>query len=335
MARSTTNLPCQIIQVTRSEIPEEIRSYLSTNEAQRKKVKRACATQYPTEPDSINDLNIPGYLMNTKSNQPFLMKESSIGIIDINNHNNFNLEFISGDDKILVFCTTSKIRKLSQGTFWIIDGTFKTVPTLFKQLYTIRAQVGFGDYSQILPLVYVLMTSKREQCYKQMYQVFSFNNFIGVQFLTLIFLRDLIDFTEDNGVNLAPDFIISDFELAAINASKSEFPLAKNKGCFFHLSQSACRKLQGLGLSVEYGVNESFSIKVHQMVAIAFLPENEIADAFKEVKEIMPENAKEFVQWFENNYTLGKLRRVVRNKEVRNDPLFPPSLRSVYENIGI
>lgn len=80
------------------------------------------------------------------------------------------------------------------------------------------------------------------------------------------------------------------------------------KGCLFHLCQSAWRKLQSLGLSVEYGINENFSIKVRQMLALAFLPENEIPDAFKEVKKIMPENAKEFVQWFEDNYTLGKLR---------------------------
>jgi hypothetical protein len=50
------------------------------------------------------------------------------------------------------------------------------------------------------------MTSKREQCYKQMYQVISFNNFIGIQFLTFISLKDLIDFAEDNEVNLAPDY---------------------------------------------------------------------------------------------------------------------------------
>ncbi len=44
------------------------------------------------------------------------------------------------------------------------------------------------------------------------------------------------------------------------------------------------------------------------MVAIAFIPENEITDAFKKVKEIIPENTKEFVLWFENNYNLYKLR---------------------------
>lgn len=83
---------------------------------------------------------------------------------------------ILGEDKILVFSTVSNIQKLSQSIFWIIDGTFKTVPTIFTQLYTIHAQVGYGDNSRVLPLVYVLMTSKREQCYSQMYQVDNYEN---------------------------------------------------------------------------------------------------------------------------------------------------------------
>ncbi|XP_050064228.1 uncharacterized protein LOC126553085 [Aphis gossypii] len=69
------------------------------------------------------------------------------------------------------------------------------------------------------------------------------------------------------------------------------------------------------------------------MLSLAFLPEEEIPDAFKEIKEIMPNNASSFVQWFEDNYTLGEVRRIVRNTEHRNIPLFPPSLWSIYENI--
>jgi len=94
--------------------------------------------------------------------------------------------------------------------------------------------------------------------------------------------------------------------MAAINASKHEFPLSKSKGCLFHLCQSAWRKLQGLGLSIEYGNNDNFSIKIRQMLSLPFLPEDEISDVFKEVKEIMPGYASNFVQWFEENYALAK-----------------------------
>ncbi|XP_050054122.1 uncharacterized protein LOC126549329 [Aphis gossypii] len=153
-ARSTTNKPSQIIQSTQSNVSENIKPYLPSYEAQRKKIKRARITHHHTEPNSIDDLNIPDNLKKTLSDQIFLIKESVIG-----------------EDKILVFSTVNNVQKLSQSMFWIVDGTFKTVPTIFTQLYTIHAQVGFGDNSRVLPLVYVLMTSKREQCYNQMYQV--------------------------------------------------------------------------------------------------------------------------------------------------------------------
>jgi len=71
------------------------------------------------------------------------------------------------------------------------------------------------------------------------------------------------------------------------------------------------------------------------MLSLSFLPEEEIPDAFKEIKEIMPNNASTFVQWFEDNYALGKIRRIVRNTEHKNPQLFPPTLWSIYENIGI
>jgi len=71
--------------------------------------------------------------------------------------------------------------------------------------------------------------------------------------------------------------------MAAINASKHDFPLSKNKDCLFHLCQSAWRKLQGLGLSIEYGNNGNVNIKVRKMLSLAFLPEEEIPDAFKEI----------------------------------------------------
>jgi len=103
-----------------------------------------------TELNSIDELNIPDDLKKTLYNQQFLIKESIIGVLIIFYDNimvskfNFFFKFILGEDKILVFTTVNNIQKLSQAIFWIVDGTFKTVPTNFTQLYTIHAQVSFG-----------------------------------------------------------------------------------------------------------------------------------------------------------------------------------------------
>ena len=47
-----------------------------------------------------------------------------------------------GHDKILIFTTVANINYLNQSFIWIMDGTFKTVPIIFKQLYTIHGCVG-------------------------------------------------------------------------------------------------------------------------------------------------------------------------------------------------
>lgn len=43
---------------------------------------------------------------------------------------------------------------------------------------------------------------------------------------------------------LSPKLIMSDFEMASINAFKEVFPNLKQKGCNFHFSQCIWRKIQ-------------------------------------------------------------------------------------------
>jgi len=52
-----------------------------------------------------------------------------------------------------------------------MDDTFKTILTVFYQLYTIHALIGAEDNSKIFPLVYALMINKSEELYKQLFQV--------------------------------------------------------------------------------------------------------------------------------------------------------------------
>ena len=117
-------------------------------------------------------------------------------------------------DRILLFTTIANIRCLQQSSFWIMDGTFKTVPTLFRQLYTIHGHVGGNENSQIMPLVYALMSRKSEECYRNLFQI-------------------LVDFGEEHDVHLQPQFILMDFEQAAINAACREFEGVQNKDAFF------------------------------------------------------------------------------------------------------
>ncbi|CAG8789296.1 10423_t:CDS:2 [Gigaspora margarita] len=46
------------------------------------------------------------------------------------------------NEKIMIFCTSNNLLYLEEVNYWLMDGTFKTVPTLFRQLYTIHTPVG-------------------------------------------------------------------------------------------------------------------------------------------------------------------------------------------------
>jgi len=100
----------------------------------------------------LDSLFIPEDLKHKLNGELFLINESEIG-----------------KDKILLFTTLANLRKLEEAKYWIMDGTFKTVPTILHQLYSIHAPVGHDTNSQILPLVFALLSSKSKEYYIHMF----------------------------------------------------------------------------------------------------------------------------------------------------------------------
>ena len=299
-ARETREKPIQIIQNNMVNISEETRPCMPSRDSLRKRIARVRKTETPSEPQSITEVNIPNSLQITLDGEQFLIKDHVIE-----------------QERILIFTTENNIQRLSQAVFWIMDGTFKTVPTIFCQLYTIHAPIGPENNSRVLPLVYALLTRKTEELYKWLF-------------------RDLSEFAEERHIQLMPSHIITDFEKAAINASNEEFPGVINKGCFFHLGQSGWRKIQDCGLAIRYGNDEHFSLMLRHLFALAFLPPEEIPTVFDILKPNMPPEASNVVQWFEDNYIYGRIRRQMLNGNViRDSPLFPPALWSVYHSIEL
>jgi len=152
--------------------------------------------------------------------------------------------------KIYIFSTKDEISKLVNANYWVMDGTFKTVSSIFLQKYTIHAPVG-GNNSRILPLVYVLMIIKKQFCDKRLFE-------------------DLISICDDFGFDVSSKCIITDFKKAAINAACKVFPECQQKGCFFHLGQNIWRKIQSSGLATKYGENEEFSLQLRCMWHLHF-----------------------------------------------------------------
>ncbi|CAG8443946.1 6381_t:CDS:2 [Gigaspora rosea] len=107
-----------------------------------------------------------------------------------------------------------------------------------------------------MPLVFSLMTEKFMESYRRLFQ-------------------GLMDFAKEHNIDLSTQIVLTDFEVAVINADQSEFD------------------------------------EVHILV-----------------------ETHNIVQWFENNYAHGRVRRVHRNGTlVWSKLFFPSNFWSVSENI--
>lgn len=102
----------------------------------------------------------------------------------------------------MIFTTAENCLLLKNASFWIMDGTFKSCPTLFNQLFVTHGSVERENNKTVVPLLYALMTSRDEDLYIQLFT--NINNFA---------VKNGIYFKENTNLE-----IITDFELAPINA---------------------------------------------------------------------------------------------------------------------
>ena len=80
----------------------------------------------------------------------------------------------SGPDpeRILIFGTCQNVDMLINSQHWLADGTFKTAPTLFQQVYVIHALRGEPNPlldGHVLPSLFVLLPNKTQVTYTRMW----------------------------------------------------------------------------------------------------------------------------------------------------------------------
>jgi len=71
-------------------------------------------------------------------------------------------------ERILVYCTAEFLTYLSQSPKIFMDGTFKSSPNLFYQIYTIH---GYFRDTQLVPFVYAFLPNKERITYERLFKV--------------------------------------------------------------------------------------------------------------------------------------------------------------------
>ena len=131
-------------------------------------------------------------------------------------------------------------------------------------------------------------------------------------------------------IDLEPRIITTDFEKGAINAFQEVFPHVTVSGCHFHLSQSVLRKVNELGLKTTYEGDAEFALHIRMLMALAFVPTDDVPAAFDIVCNSMPDTCKPVAEYFDSTYVRGSVGRRNRHRP----PQFPPNIWNASERFA-
>ncbi|CAF1265808.1 unnamed protein product [Rotaria sordida] len=220
---------------------------------------------YPPLPRSINEVSIEGKWRMSMDNKDFILVD----------HVN---------PRFLTFGTQQSLHDLCALDHIFLDGTFKSCPDPFAQLYTVHIQSSI--LNSTVPVLYSLLPNKTKNMYK-------------------LFFNELRTVTVKHDLVLNPRFITVDFEQGAISALKHIFPGATLKGCNFHYNQCLFKKIQELGLQKDYydsSPDDPTSVKslFKQTAALTFMPMSEINDLWCGIMDKFDHipHAQEFFDYF-------------------------------------
>ena len=84
------------------------------------------------------------------------------------------------------------------------------------------------------------------------------------------------------GLTVRINAIITDYERGIINAVETDYPYWTHYGCYFHYTKALYRKVQELGLSVDYRRNRLLKFFFRKIMSLPFIPEREIESCMEQ-----------------------------------------------------
>lgn len=268
--------PAQILRTELDGVAEGVLAKLPDRLNARKMIQRQRLRNLPAAPRTIDELGeIPDKFRITKKGESFLIYDSL-------EDEDYDLPC----GRIIVFSTRENLRQLMKARFWFVDGTFKTAPDIFFQLFTISGSatqvVNGKEQTVALPFVYSLLEGKHTVAYSKVFDVV---------------LQKC--HTYEVRVSL-PDKVLSDFELAIINSAKEHFG-DRVRACFFHLRSNIWKHIQIYGLQTAYNDENDRSIKeaAQMMCTLAFVPAGDVVATFDLLAPEFPEDFLPIADYFE------------------------------------
>ncbi|XP_052801333.1 uncharacterized protein LOC128232033 [Mya arenaria] len=171
---------------------------------------------------------------------------------------------------------------------WFMDGTHSTAPQQFKQVFTVRVLLGETSATA----AYALLPSKTQEVYEEC-------------------LTAILDACLRRNIRPNPTKVVTDYEMAIHNAVHAVLSnTIEIQGCFYHLTQSTWRYLQGEGLQATYREDPDIRQFCGMLDGLAFLPEDQVKEGMAYLKSQTTEVLEPVVDYFDRNYVNGPFRSV-------------------------
>lgn len=152
-------------------------------------------------------------------------------------------DYMHVGNRIIVFCIKEAREIIPQIQDFLSDGTFKSCPKPFNQIYTMHGNFkSTQNETNIIPLIYAFMTRRDAKSYEILFSLIK---------------SEIPDWK--------PKKYKTDFEKAAMKSIKSVFPSVQVKGCYTHLKKNIWDKSRALNLTSDIE-------KIREVALTAVLP---------------------------------------------------------------
>ena len=185
----------------------------------------------------------------------------------------------------LIFATAQQLQLLRAVEHVYMDGTFKVVKKPFTQLFGIHGFLKDDDGNCVkqVPLAFALMSRMEKLDYVAVFKAF-----------------------KELAPNLANVDMTTDFEAAIWRAARKVFPGMTVHGCSFHWGQAVWRKIQTMGVVVDYKNRPESRQYMKMLFALPYLPANEIQGALDRHESTAPDRLKPLVKYIQDNWMGAK-----------------------------
>ena len=222
----------------------------------------------------------------------------------------FSAKNLSVDNEVaLVYLSSFGKRILETCNSWSMDGTFKTVPREFSQLYVVFGEV---KSNKLLPCAYLLLPGKSASIYNHALEVLC------------------------QEISNAPSEINIDFEQAMVRAIRTNIPHCTVLGCNFHWKKAIFANVGFKGCLHLFHENENFQIGLDLIYTLCLVPPADVEYAWETV--VQPyfddnftddQGVIDFLCYVENTY-IGK---PIRQQDARRQPMYSVEMWNIFNRI--